>query len=114
MRTYSAREWAERLTMRVSPADIERLGRTMLVTIDRVSSSRWEAAVGRAAALGGDVRPEKTDSPLFTSVDALEWVGPTEGFAECVAELGDGRLLQRARSVLDQAARTSKPGSKRV
>ena len=39
MRTYSAREWAERLTMRVSPADIERLGRTMLVTIDRVSSS---------------------------------------------------------------------------
>ena len=55
MRTYSAREWAERLTMRVSPADIERLGRTMLVTIDRVSSSRWEAAVGRAAALGGDV-----------------------------------------------------------
>ncbi len=56
----------------------------------------------------------KTDAPLFTSVDALEWVGPTEGFAECVAELGDGRLLQRARSVLDQAARTSKPGSKRV
>ena len=83
MRTYSAREWAERLTMRVSPADIERLGRTMLVTIDRVSSSRWEAAVGRAAALGGDVRPEK--------MKAL-----TDSFARELGAFGAGACGARA------------------
>ncbi|MEQ8857944.1 MAG: 5'-3' exonuclease H3TH domain-containing protein [Pseudomonadales bacterium] len=39
----------------------------------------------------------KADAPLFASVDELEWRGPTDAFANCVAELGDERLLARAR-----------------
>jgi 5'-3' exonuclease len=40
----------------------------------------------------------KTDAPLFQAVDELEWRGPRPDFAERAAELGDARLLKRARS----------------
>ncbi len=39
----------------------------------------------------------RTDAPLFTDVDELEWRGAPDGFAACAAELGDERLLARAR-----------------
>jgi 5'-3' exonuclease len=39
----------------------------------------------------------RTDAPLFTDVDELQWHGPTERFATCVARIGDLRLLARAR-----------------
>jgi 5'-3' exonuclease len=39
----------------------------------------------------------KTDAPLFQAVDELEWRGPRPDFAERAAELGDARLLKRAR-----------------
>ena len=100
MRTYSAREWAERLTMRVSPADIERLGRTMLVTIDRVSSSRWEAAVGRAAALGGDVRPEKMKALTDSFARELGAFGAGAGAAAATPAVGTTATLLAAMAEL--------------
>ena len=39
----------------------------------------------------------KTDAPLFKNVDELRWHGPTPDFAERAAEIGDTRLLERAR-----------------
>jgi 5'-3' exonuclease len=42
----------------------------------------------------------RTDAPLFKSVDDLQWRGPTTDFERCAAEIGDARLLQRARAAL--------------
>jgi len=38
----------------------------------------------------------RTDAPLFTDVDVLEWHGPTEKFSACSARIADPRLLARA------------------
>jgi 5'-3' exonuclease len=38
----------------------------------------------------------RTDAPLFTDVDELQWHGPTEKFSTCAARIGDPRLLARA------------------
>jgi 5'-3' exonuclease len=46
----------------------------------------------------------RTDAPLFTDVDELQWHGPTERFSTCCARVGDPRLLVRARKA---AARQS-------
>ncbi len=38
----------------------------------------------------------RSDAPLFTRVEEIEWQGPTERFAACAAALGDARLAGRA------------------
>ena len=38
----------------------------------------------------------RTDAPLFSDVDQLQWRGPTAAFAELTTRLGDARLLNRA------------------
>jgi 5'-3' exonuclease len=43
----------------------------------------------------------RTDAPLFRDVDELKWRGPTKAFAACVDRLGDARLLERCRRLLD-------------
>jgi 5'-3' exonuclease len=42
----------------------------------------------------------RTDAPLFTGVDELQWRGPTRTFASCTATLGDARPLARAEKAL--------------
>src|SRR5688572_21982789 len=37
----------------------------------------------------------RTDACLFRDIDELRWRGPTNGFAACVQQLGDARLLER-------------------
>jgi 5'-3' exonuclease len=37
----------------------------------------------------------RTDAPLFSDVDALNWQGPTAAFTELAGEVGDARLLER-------------------
>ncbi len=41
----------------------------------------------------------RTDAALFENVDELGWRGPTDAFAASAADLGDERLLDRARRV---------------
>jgi 5'-3' exonuclease len=38
----------------------------------------------------------KTDLPLFTNIDELQWRGPEKPFADLAAKMGDARLLARA------------------
>jgi 5'-3' exonuclease len=38
----------------------------------------------------------RTDAPLFSNVDELQWRGPTGSFSTCAARIGDPRLLARA------------------
>ena len=58
----AARERLHMFMRQLNPADVERLAQSMIASIDQVSSSRWDAAVARAAGLKGDVRPEKMKS----------------------------------------------------
>jgi 5'-3' exonuclease len=37
----------------------------------------------------------RTDAPLFSDVDELQWRGPTARFSTCAARIGDPRLLAR-------------------
>jgi 5'-3' exonuclease len=46
----------------------------------------------------------RTDAPLFTDVDELQWRGPTADFSKCAAGMADPRLLTRAAMAF--AART--------
>ncbi len=46
----------------------------------------------------------RTDAPLFDSVTALEWRGPTNTFAALCERLGDSRLLARAAKAAGGAA----------
>lgn len=41
----------------------------------------------------------RTDAPLFSDVDQLQWRGPTSAFAELTTKMGDPRLLARANAV---------------
>ena len=47
------------------------------------------------ALLFKDLATLRDELPLFTTVDALRWRGPTPAFAEWAERLGDGRLLDR-------------------
>jgi 5'-3' exonuclease len=44
----------------------------------------------------------RTDAPLFTDVDELQWHGPTERFSTCCARIGDPRVLVRARKAAER------------
>jgi 5'-3' exonuclease len=44
-----------------------------------------------------DLATLRTNAPLFTDVEELEWRGPTGAFAEWTVRIGDARLLERAR-----------------
>jgi 5'-3' exonuclease len=50
----------------------------------------------------------RTDAPLFTDVDQLEWTGPTPAFEEWATRIEDARLL--ARCVKAAATSTSRSG----
>ena len=39
----------------------------------------------------------KTDAQLFKTIDEIQWRGPMQDFTERAAEIGDARLLERAR-----------------
>ena len=50
------------------------------------------------ALLFKDLATLRSDAPLFETVEALRWRGPTEAFPAVAAEIGDPRLLTRALS----------------
>jgi 5'-3' exonuclease len=45
----------------------------------------------------------RTDAPLFSDVDELEWKGPTAAFAEWPARMGDARIEARSANALGKA-----------
>ena len=47
------------------------------------------------ALLFKDLATLRTEAPLFASVDALRWRGPTEAFPAMAAKVGDAKLLER-------------------
>jgi 5'-3' exonuclease len=51
------------------------------------------------ALLFKDLATLRTNAPLFTHVDALQWRGPADGFAGWAERIGDADLLQRCRTI---------------
>jgi 5'-3' exonuclease len=51
----------------------------------------------------------KTDAPLFSNVDEIEWKGPTPAFPDWATRIDDKRLLARAEGAL--AKRDKQPAS---
>ncbi len=45
----------------------------------------------------------RTDAALFDDVETLRWQGPTPRFEACARELGDERLIARARKAIDKS-----------
>jgi 5'-3' exonuclease len=73
--------------------------------------AEWRAGVMNSATLARTLREQRdlalrfkvlatlrTDAPLFDSVEALRWIGPTPDFPHWADRLGDPELLRRARS----------------
>lgn len=68
--------------------DPEMLGRALLAGIERAASARWEAAVIRANALPGDVRPEKIRALSDSFARELGAVGAAAGIAAATPAVG--------------------------
>ena len=68
--------------------DPEVLARALLAGIEKASSARWEAAVARANALPGDVRPEKIRALSDSFARELGAVGAAAGIAAATPAVG--------------------------
>lgn len=99
-RSAKAREWATKLATRVNPADVERITKALLTSIDQVSSNRWDAAVARAAALPGGVRPEKLKALTDSFSRELGVFGAGVGAAAAAPAVGTAATLLAATAEL--------------
>lgn len=88
-----AAEWAARLVNSVNPADAIRISERILETVDDVSSNRWDAARRRAAALPGDIRPEKIKALTDSFSRELGAAGAAAGAAAVAPAVGTAATL---------------------
>ena len=100
--TYADRagRWAAKLAARVDAAEFERLAAGMLGTIDEVSSNRWEAAVKRAAAQPGRIRPEKIKALTDSFAREVGAAGAAAGVVAASPAFGTGATLLTATAEL--------------
>lgn len=107
-----AAEWAARmaaqLNTRIAPADAERLAARILETIDDVSANRWEAAKQRAAALPGEIRPDKVKALTEQFGRELGLAGAAAGAAAAAPTVGTMATL--AATTAELAWFTSRAG----
>lgn len=80
--------------------DFDALGEKMLASIDEVAGSRWEAATERAAALPGELRPEKLAALTRTFTRELTTVGAAAGAAAAAPAVGAVASLAAAATEL--------------
>ena len=74
-------DWATRLAATIAPAEAARIATRMISTIDDVSANRWDAAVERARALPGTIRPEKVQALTDQFARELGAAGAAAGVA---------------------------------
>jgi hypothetical protein len=100
--TYADRvgRWAAKLSARVDAADLERLTAGILGTIDEVSNSRWDAAVKRAAAQPGRIRPEKVKALTDSFAREVGAAGAAAGVVAASPAFGTGATLLTATAEL--------------
>jgi hypothetical protein len=87
-RPFKDRLSPEALLSRLNPADVERVARAMLESVDGVARNRWDVAVKRAAALPGDIRPEKIAVLRKRAMRELAAAGAAAGAAAAAPAVG--------------------------
>lgn len=86
-------KWSQRLAARLDTAEVERLANSLLTAVDQVATTRWDAAVRRAATLPGDVRPEKVKALTTSMSRELGACGATVGAAAATPVVGTAATL---------------------
>ena len=79
--------------------DTEAISKALLAGIETATSSRWDAAVARANALPGDLRPEKilTLSKAFSR--ELGAIGAAAGLAAAAPAVGTAATMMTMRTL---------------
>ena len=88
-----ASDWATRLSRKIPVSDAIRISERMLDVIDEVSSNRWDAATERAAALPGEIRPEKIKALTDSFARELGVAGAAAGAAAVAPAIGTGTTM---------------------
>jgi hypothetical protein len=100
----NAREVGERaarnLAERLRHVDPDVVSRSLLDGVERATAARWDAAVARAAALPGDVRPEKVRALTASMSRELGAVGAAAGMAAATPLVGTGATVLAATAEL--------------
>ena len=84
------------LTDRIASIDPEAVATLMLKGVEKATSERWDAAVERAAALPGDVRPEKIHALTNAFARELGIIGAAAGMTAATPLVGTGATLMAA------------------
>lgn len=81
---------------RLASIDPDAVAKSLMSGIDTATNARWEAAVVRAAALPGDIRPEKIRALSASFARELGTVGAAAGMAAATPLVGTGATLMVA------------------
>ena len=81
---------------RLASIDPDAVAKSLMSGIDTATNARWEAAVVRAAALPGDIRPEKIRALSASFARELGTVGAAAGMAAATPLVGTGATLMAA------------------
>lgn len=96
----TAQQWWARVASRFSDADALQLATGLLATIDEVSANRWDAAVRRAAALPGGIRPEKVKALTDSFAREVSAAGAAAGAVAAAPTIGTAATLLTATAEL--------------
>jgi hypothetical protein len=91
-----ARDLANFLKTRLAAVDTEAVTKALMSGVETATNARWEAAVARAAALPGDIRPEKISALSASFARELGAVGAAAGIAAATPLVGTGATLMAA------------------
>jgi hypothetical protein len=86
----------ELLRKRMKPEDLRKLNDTITSAIDEAATNRWDAAVKRAAALPGDLRPEKMKALADSFARQQAAAGAAAGAAAASPLVGTAATLATA------------------
>lgn len=96
VRPSRTRDLAAGIRNRLASIDPEALANALMSGVETATSARWEAAVARAAALPGDIRPEKISALSSSFARELGAVGAAAGMAAATPLVGTGATLMAA------------------
>ncbi|CAB4881052.1 unannotated protein [freshwater metagenome] len=88
------------ISARLANLDAEALAASLLRGVETATGARWDAAVERAAALPGDIRPEKIRALTRSFARELGMVGAAAGMTAATPLIGTGATLMAATAEL--------------
>ena len=95
-RRRTPREYVQHL----ANMDLDVAAQSLLAGVEKATGARWEAAVARAAALPGDVRPEKIRALSDAFARELGVVGAAAGVAAATPLVGTAATVMAATAEL--------------